>query len=285
MTRRLRNWLGRRLIAWLNRERESPAHPLSDFERLCDEIRPCDVLLVEGRSAVSNIIKTVTQSPWSHSAIYLGRLRDIPVTAVRKKAAAHTGCGDDVPLVAEAILGRGTILEPLEKYHNYRLRLCRPRGLAARDRQRVLAYVVERLGTGYDVRQLIDLARFLFPYGILPRRWRSSLFVHNAGPETRTVCSTLLAEAFASVRFPILPVILPDDAGGHRIYRRNTRLFTPQDFDFSPYFDILKFPIHDLQELASYHLLPWAEDHIVCNDSGECFTTAAGAELEGQKRA
>ncbi len=284
MTGGPRAWLRRRLIDWLNREREPPARPLDDFERLCDEIRPCDVLLVEGRSPVSNIIKTVTQSPWSHTALYLGRLRDIRVTAVRQKAAAHTPLDDDTPLVAEAILGKGTILEPLEKYQGHRLRLCRPRGLAARDRQRVLAYVVDRLGTDYDVRQMFDLARFLLPYGVLPRRWRSSLFARNAGAETRTVCSTLLAEAFQSVRFPILPVILADEDGQQRVYHRNTRLFTPQDFDFSPYFEILKFPFHDLQELASYHLLPWAEDHIVCDDSGQCYTTAAPG-LDEKRRA
>ena len=36
-----------------------------------------DVLLVEGRSRVSEVIKIITQSSWTHSALYIGRLFDI----------------------------------------------------------------------------------------------------------------------------------------------------------------------------------------------------------------
>ncbi len=72
---------------------------------------------------------------------------------------------------------------------------------------RVIAHAIRHLGNDYDVRQLLDLARFLFPWGILPRRWRSSLFQHNAGKPTHTVCSSLLAEAFSAVGFPVLPFI------------------------------------------------------------------------------
>jgi hypothetical protein len=267
----IRKWIGRRIIAWLTYEREGSGHQLSDFERLCDEIRPCDILLIEGRSAVSEIIKTITQSPWSHSAIYIGRLRDIDVPAVRTRVARHTNAGPDTQLVIEAILGHGTIVTPLERYQDHSVRLCRPTGLSLQDRHRVVAFVVEHLGKDYDLRQLLDLARFMFPYGVLPRRWRSTLFVHNAGPETRIVCSTLLANAFQAVSFPILPVLTTAEAGEARLFNRNTRLFTPRDFDSSPYFEILKFPCHSFDELSAYHRLPWDPRGVICNSENDCY--------------
>lgn len=266
----VRRWIGSKVTTWLSREVESPVQSLSDFDRLCDEIRSCDVLLVEGRSPISNIIKTITQSPWSHSAIYIGRLRDIETPAIRARVAKHSDVDQNTQVVIEAILGQGTIITPLEKYNDYRVRLCRPADLAPKDRQRVIAYTVEKLGTDYDLRQLIDLARFVFPYSIVPRRWRSTLFTHNAGPDTQTVCSTLLANAFQSVHFPILPINLSNSSNEQKISPRNSRLFTPQDFDFSPYFEVLKFPFHNIHDLAAYHLLPWA-DNSICNDESDCY--------------
>ena len=61
-------WLTEKIIAWLTEEDEPAGTPPCDFERLSFEIRPCDVLLVEGRSRVSEVIKTITQSVWTHSA-------------------------------------------------------------------------------------------------------------------------------------------------------------------------------------------------------------------------
>ena len=81
-------WLTKKIaskaIAWLTYERPHIGYPLSDFERIRYEIRPCDVLLVEGRSRVSDVIKMVTQSPWSHAALYIGRLHDIETPALRE---------------------------------------------------------------------------------------------------------------------------------------------------------------------------------------------------------
>ena len=44
----------------------------SDPERLRDLMEPGDVLLVEGNSRISGIIKYLTQSTWSHAALYVG---------------------------------------------------------------------------------------------------------------------------------------------------------------------------------------------------------------------
>jgi hypothetical protein len=107
------------------------------------------------------------------------------------------------------------------------------------------------------VRQLLDLARFLFPYGVLPRRWRSSLFEHNSGVPTRTVCSTMIAEAFHSVKFPVLPLPVDDEKMRTSLQERNSKLFTPRDFDYSLYFEIIKYLMFGFDELAVYRRLPW----------------------------
>ena len=122
------------------------------------------------------------------------------------------------------------------------------------------------------------LARFLFPYSVIPRRWRSSLFQHNAGTPTRSVCSSMIAAAFASVKFPVLPVIEKGDDGTLRVIPRNTRLFTPRDFDYSPYFDIIKCPHLELTGQASYRQLPWDNEGRVCNEHGDCYVPAPHGE-------
>ena len=250
------NFLTRPLIAWLNHERPPRPYPLSDFERISYELKPCDILLVEGRSRIGEVICWITQSAWTHAALYIGRLHDIEDPELRE-IVTHHHCGDDSDrLVIESLLGQGTIVRSLEAYQNEHLRICRPSRLTIKDCHQVIRYAVSRLGVDYDVRQIFDLARFLFPWYILPKKWRSSLFQHSVGRSTRTVCSTMIAEAFAFVHFPILPLIKESDEKV-QLFRRNPKLCTPSDFDYSPYFEIIKYPFVDFRHDQNYHLLPW----------------------------
>ncbi|STX60143.1 Uncharacterised protein [Legionella israelensis] len=75
---------------------------LCDFNKLCDKIHPADVLLVEGRSRVSRIIRHVTQSPWSHAALYIGRLQDIQEHSVQELIKTHYDGPSDKQLLVEA---------------------------------------------------------------------------------------------------------------------------------------------------------------------------------------
>ncbi len=243
--------------------------PLCDFNRLCYELRPGDILLVEGRSRVSEVIKIITQSSWTHSALYIGRLCDIEDKRLRERVKSYYSGEPNARLLVEAVLASGTIVVPVSKYRKDHLRICRPGKLSPKDAHSVIAYVIERLGAAYDVRQLLDLARFFFPWAVMPRRWRSSLFQHNAGSPTRTVCSCLLAEAFASVDFPVLPFIDRRDDGSLRFFKRNPRLFTPKDFDYSPYFDIIKYPFLGLDDIGIYRKLPWADEKLIYNDNSD----------------
>ncbi len=272
----LRDKIFSALSDWLTLERPPEGLPLYDFERMAYEIRPGDALLVEGRTRVGAVIKTISESPWTHSALYIGRLHDIEDVALRERLLHHYDGNPATQLLVEAVMGKGTILTPLEAYRDSHMRICRPTGLSPQDAQQVIGFAIDKLGADYDVRQLLDLARFLFPYAFIPRRWRSVLFQHNAGGPTRTVCSTLMAEAFASVNFPVLPVIQQDATGRLTFYQRNPRLFAPRDFDYSPYFDIIKYPFVAVNA-AAYQQLPWEADGVYCNSEGDCYTIASPA--------
>jgi len=267
----LRASIGRRISAWLNQEHDTPERPLCDFDRIAYELRPADVILIEGRSRVSNVIRVITQSSWTHSVLYVGRVHDIVSPELRERVSKFYNGDPNEQLVIEAILGQGTIVSPLSKYTTDHLRLCRARGLTPPDAQEVIAHAVATLGAGYDMRQLLDLARFMFPYTLMPRRWRSSLFEHNAGSATSTVCSTMIAKAFMQVKFPLLPIAFKNDDGTITLHHRNPKLFTPRDFDYSPYFDIIKFPIWDPHKMSRYQNMPWDKEGLICNEHGDCF--------------
>ena len=246
------------VIDWLKRQKPLPHTPLSDFERVRHEVRPCDVVLMEGRSRVSEVVKQITQSSWSHAALYIGRLHDIEDPLLRDRLRQFYMGTPDTQLIIESELGLGTVVRPLTKYECEHLRICRPRNLDYKDSQQVVRYCIGRLGTSYDVRQIFDLARFLFPWFIMPRRWRSSLFSARPGKSTQTVCSTMIAEAFGSIQFPILPLVKRIDGDRVKLFMRNPKLCTPSDFDYSPYFDIIKYPFLDFKNYAEQRLQPWS---------------------------
>lgn len=268
------NWTRKRLVRWLQKKRPLPSTPLSDFERIRHELKPCDVVLVEGRSRVSEVIKLITQSSWSHAALYIGRLHDLEDPLLKDLLRQHYIGTADKQLIIESELGMGTVVRPLTTYENEHLRICRPRNLGFHDSQQVIAYAIGRLGSAYDVRQIFDLARFLFPWWILPRRWRSSLFKSNPGVSTHTVCSTMIAEAFGSIQFPILPLVKRLEGDRYKLYMRNPKLCTPSDFDYSPYFDIIKYPFLDFQQYADQRLLPWSGAGELSEDERALYVSA-----------
>jgi hypothetical protein len=67
----------------------------------------------------------------------------------------------------------------------------------------------------------------------------------------------MIAESFGFVHFPILPLVKQDAESGVQLFRRNPKLCTPRDFDYSPYFEIIKYPFVDFSHHHSYRLLPW----------------------------
>ena len=260
----LRLW--RAITEWLIHEPDVIGSNLSDYDRLRREVRPADVILVEGLSRASEIIKIITLSSWTHTALYIGRVHDIEDPDLREYLAYHYRGDPSEPLLIEALLGEGTIVVPLSKYKNFHSRICRAKGLSHADAEKTVRYCIGCLTLDYNQRQVLDLARFMFPYGVLPRRWRSSLFEHNTGDPTQTVCSTMIAEAFREVNFPILPLLMTNEKDKKTLKERNTKLVVPRDFDYSPYFEIVKYPMMGIDELTIYRKLPWDEGGAVYSD-------------------
>ncbi|MDQ2993335.1 MAG: hypothetical protein M3R00_00075 [Pseudomonadota bacterium] len=263
------NWLIAKIGRWLRRNTAPSRSYLCDFDRIRYELRPGDVLLIEGRNHISNVIKQVTQSPWTHSALYIGRLHDIDDPSLRTELIKFYKGQPDNQLIIESVLGKGTVVTDFNYYKNEHIRICRPQGLTRTDAQKVTAFAIQRLGREYDIRHIFDLFRFLFPWALLPRQWRSSIFETNAQKPTHDICSSMIAEAFASVKFPILPILVRDTKKGIQIINRNPKLFTPSDFDYSPYFHIIKYPFLDIAGRTSYSELPWKEEELVKLDQND----------------
>jgi hypothetical protein len=218
----------------------------SDPEALRATLRPGDVLLVEGSNNISGVIKYLTQSTWSHAAIYVGPIGD-----------RVTPEGEPLVLV-EANIGQGVVAAPLSKYSRYHTRICRPTGLTDDDRARVCAYAAERIGFDYDLKNIIDLMRYLFPLPV-PQRWRRRMIALGSGHPTRIICSALIAQAFETVRYPILPKMtrLESKAAREEILEiRHSSLYAPRDFDISPYFAVVK---PTLVNGFDYKAMAWAD--------------------------
>lgn len=217
---------------------------------LRQQLLPGDVLLVEGDRRISVAIKYLTQSTWSHAALYVGHVRDDRL-------------GDaDGPLLIEADMKNGVIAVPLSKYRSLNTRICRPVNLTDEDRGRIVEFMVERLEMTYDLKHIFDLLRYLLPTPPVPVRWRRRMLSLGSGDPTRAICSTLIAQAFQSVHYPILPKIREAPAPGSNARRelyqmRYYGLFTPRDFDLSPYFEIVK---PTLTAGFDYKSLQWYDD-------------------------
>ncbi len=219
--------LGRGLGRLLSKQKHEPAQLTGPGREAGWRtiITPGDVLLVETCSNVATAIKYITQSTWSHAALYVGD---------RSPAG---------PLI-EADLSQGVIASPLEKYSGFNTRICRPVGLRDDELARVLDFAIGRLGDRYDLRNIFDLARYLIPTPPVPTRWRRRLLTFGSGEPTKAICSSLIAQAFQQVRYPILPSALwSSDSPEDQLIRyqiRHYSTFTPRDFDLSPYFDVVK---------------------------------------------
>ncbi|MDH3262393.1 MAG: lipo-like protein [Paracoccaceae bacterium] len=222
---RLRSLIGRSLAAYLEKETARyRSFALVPHDQLSRALCPGDVLLVEGNTRIATAIKYLTLSTWSHSAFFAG---------------GNQPGGE----LIEADLRHGVHAAPLSKYAGFNTRICRPVGLQPAEIERVVVFMQSSLGRNYDLRNVVDLARYLLPQPPVPQRWRRHMLAMGSGDPTRAICSTLIAEAFQSVRYPILPEIwkkCPEERCKEILRIRHHSLFVPRDFDLSPYFRVVK---------------------------------------------
>lgn len=259
----LRRWLIDRIVQYLT-------EPLPDYERrvrndlgaLLADLRKADVILVEGDQRVSAIIRYLSQSCWSHSALYIG---DELIRRGGERAAwARDTFGDDAEHLLVEALPSGVVVSPVAKYVDYNLRVCRPHRIRSEHVRVLMDDAVAAIGWRYDLRNVFDLARYLIPVSFVPPRFRAAALHFGSGEPTEVICSSLLARLFEKVRFPILPTVTfqergdppseeprsrlvrrilgqpSDDAYTGIFHMRHPTLITPRDFDLSPFFDIVK---------------------------------------------
>src|SRR5690606_18353828 len=132
----------------------------SDPETLRRTLQPGDILLIEGNQKISAAIKYLTQSTWSHAALYVGDALDEPEN------------GSERPRLIEVNLGEGCVAVPLSKYQTYNTRICRALGLTPDDRKHVVEFMISRLGLKYDTKNILDMLRYFLPTPPVPVRWR-----------------------------------------------------------------------------------------------------------------
>lgn len=237
--------MGGYLAAFLSKPRPSyELHQTSSIETIFTVIKPGDILLVDGNSRISTAIKYLTQSTWSHSCFYIG---------------SEDSTLEQATLL-EADLNDGVTLVPLTKYTQYNVRICRPIGLTDEECEELLRFVKERIGYHYDLKNIFDLMRYLIQNPAVPTRYRRQLLTLGSGEPTKAICSTLIAQAFQSINYPILPKEkIQRDSGELRFEHRDYSYTVPRDFDLSPYFRVVK---PTLEIGFDFHTLNWREREV-----------------------
>src|SRR6266851_2466410 len=229
-------------------------HIPNDMAALKRYVRKGDVILVEGNERISECIKYLTQSSWSHAALYVG---DEPI---RRNPALKSGLvtqfGDEAKfLMVEALVESGVVLSPVAKYRDFNMRISRPYSLSPADLAEIMDEALRAVGDTYDLRNVVDLARFFLPVSLVPRRFHRVAFPiipnyaqlpSDAMHSTRTLRLWPIGARQPEPSYGIMRVVSPT-------------LITPRDFDLSPYFEIIKFNIIENMRF-DYHKILWADD-------------------------
>ena len=222
----------------------------AEFSALAACLQPADVLLVEGHSKISAAMKYLTQSTWSHAALYVGDV-----------LGSRNDAGEALCLI-EADMLQGVRAVALSQFAGLHCRVCRPLSLRPDEAAQVVEHARRRLGHQYDLKNIVDLVRFLLPTPPVPQQWRRRMLTLGSGDPSRAICSTLIAEVFQAVFYPVLPIIerrstqdlLCPLCVDEILHVRHHSLFVPRDFDVSPHFQVIK---PTLVQGFDHHALRW----------------------------
>ncbi len=145
----------------------------NNMGNLMKVVRVGDVILVEGNRRFSRLVMKVTNSVWSHSAMYVGR-----------------------GMIVEAD-ENGVALNPLARYEHFNIRLCRPVGISGRRLHRVAESVKSNVGKSYDTTNLIKLLQaYLFDNKEHDR------YLGHPGRQ-QEICSGIIASVFEKEGFQV----------------------------------------------------------------------------------
>jgi Permuted papain-like amidase enzyme, YaeF/YiiX, C92 family len=241
----LKRAIGERLAAFLSKD--LPGYQKLDTVAIADiaeTLEKGDIVLVDGNTRISTAIKYLTQSTWSHACLFVG----------------DNGDASSKSNLLEADLKNGVHLVDLDHYANFNLRICRPVNLSDEEVKQMTDFAMQRIGHQYDLKNVLDLIRYVIQKPAVPNRYRRSLLSLGSGEPTKAICSTLIAESFQSIDYPILPRRSGERGQAGEVpllYKQHFTHFTPRDFDLSPYFRIIKPTI---EGGFNHHDLEWEPD-------------------------
>jgi hypothetical protein len=254
----------------------------NNMDKLYRYIRKGDVLLVEGRSKMSRMIKLFTHSHWSHVGLYVGD--ELVREESEHKTEFFDQFGQDARhLVIEAFSGSGVIATPIRNYKDYNIRICRPYGISESDLETVIHDVISNLGKHYDNQNIIDLAMLLMPSFLNPFKKKTVKACLGNCNDFQVICSGMIARSFQRVGYPVVPALgpVPDSESeiqtnpyGSKLVMRHFSQIIPRDFDLSPNFAIIKFNIIEGGRFDYKSL--WAED--VTNQRANESITSSSSE-------
>jgi len=193
------------------------SEPSAHLKSLAPVLNRGDVLLSHGSTRFAALVRGITQSPWSHVSMYVGPLED----------------GPDPLCIVEADIAAGVRSIRLSELNALQVRVLRPVGLNDMDRCRLADWVVSQIGSEYDLAHALGLGQYLLRLP-LPIRLRSApdAVGHST---TRFICSSLLAQAFALVGYPIPP----DQMRVSLTATMHHRNVIPGDFERAPVFVVV----------------------------------------------
>ena len=189
----------------------------TDPESLSAVLRNGDVLLTEGNTRAALLIKRLTHSMWSHVSMYVGPLEE----------------GPDPRCIVEADIAQGVRSIRLSELKGLNIRVLRPIGLNDAARARLAEWVVSQIGGEYDLKHAWVLARSFL--GMPPKASTPPAPNGIAESATRFICSSLLANAFALVGYPILPIHTAVTA----VSTADHRYVIPGDFERASVFEVV----------------------------------------------
>jgi hypothetical protein len=141
--------------------------------------------------------------------------------------------GPDPRCIVEADVAAGVRAVRLSELKGLHVRVLRPTGLDELERRRLADWVTSRIGGDYDLAHAWMLATKLLRLPLRPRLRPAATMAQSA---TRFICSSLIAQAFMLVGYPIMPVLIglrETGSGDHRFV-------TPHDFHNASVFEVVK---------------------------------------------
>ena len=162
----LKRIIGECLAAFLSKD--LPGYQRLDTIAIADvasTLEKGDIVLVDGNTRISTAIKYLTQSTWSHACLYIG----------------ESGADSSQLNLIEADLKNGVHLINLDHYANFNLRICRPVNLSAEESGQLVEFAKKRLGHLYDLKNVVDLIRYVIQKPAVPNRYRRSLLSLGSG--------------------------------------------------------------------------------------------------------